>query len=115
VDNFSVPSPCSPHKRTKGQEPLLHADEDGSPVTGGIPPAVQQPPVLAKVKQHILQGEFVDFDILLPEALYPTKQPLPIFLIVPVHGQCRGGHGNRVAQARTSPGWRPEILILLSS
>ena len=40
---------------------------------GGSPPTAQQPLVLAKVKQRILRGEFVDFDLLQPEALYPTK------------------------------------------
>ena len=69
--------------------------------------------VEAQVKQRIFRGEFVEFDILLLEVLYPTKRckPLPIFLIAPVHELCSGGHGNRAAQAHTSPGWRPVSLL----
>ena len=74
VDNLSLPSPSAPHapsERDQPSQPRPRTDA-GTPAAQDQP-LVQQPPVPTKIKQRILRGEFVDFDALLPEALYPIK------------------------------------------
>ena len=47
-------------------------------------PLPQQPPLPEKVKQKILRGEYIDFDTLLPESLYPARHglsPSPSFTL----------------------------------
>ena len=47
-------------------------------------PLPQQPPLPEKVKQKILRGEYIEFDTLLPESLYPARHglsPSPSFTL----------------------------------
>ena len=68
-DNISPPSPApvaaatAPAGATAGSETEVAAPSS----------AVQQPPLPEKIKQRILTGEYIDFDSLLPEALYPAR------------------------------------------
>ena len=91
--NLSLPSPNQGTHSHEKVAPRPNADaavhpsgrEDAAVVTGASPQlTVRQPPVPAKVKQRILRGEFVDFDNLLPEALYPARHgasPSPSFAL----------------------------------
>ena len=89
ADNLSLPSPCQGTSqrehgaRVTGEAAPHESPADGALATGVTSPlTVQQPPVPAKTKQRILRGEFIDFNSLLPEALYPVKHgasPSPSF------------------------------------
>ena len=93
ASNLSLPSPNQGTHSHETVAPRPDADaaahpsgrEDAAVVTGASPQlTVRQPPVPAKVKQRILRGEFVDFDNLLPEALYPARHgasPSPSFAL----------------------------------
>ena len=79
-DNISLPSPApvaaatAPAGATAGSETEVAAPSS----------AVQQPPLPEKIKQRILKGEYIDFDSLLPEALYPARygaSPSPAFTL----------------------------------
>ena len=82
---------------------------DAAVVTGASPQlTVRQPPVLAKVKQRILRGEFVDFYNLLPEALYLARHGAsssPLIRAAPVdRPRRRRGNGDRAAKTYVPPG-----------
>ena len=89
VDNISLPSPQ--HQRPAGttQGVPTHptataATLDVLPIAPQAAPSVQQPPLPDKVKQRIVKGEYIDFDMLLPESLYPTRHgvsPSPSFTL----------------------------------
>ena len=89
VDNISLPSPK--HQRPVGamQGVSTHptataATLDVLPIAPQAAPSVQQPPLPDKVKQRIVKGEYIDFDMLLPECLYPTwhgVSPSPSFTL----------------------------------
>ena len=88
ADNLSLPSRDEP-------QPLLAAAGAGAPFaadgqpdaldeeTGPAPPGIATlkgvvlPPVPAKTTQRIIRGEFVEFDSLLHEALYPRRYGIP--------------------------------------
>ena len=78
-DNISLPSPTpgttsdttQQHSATAGFSTSLAAPASAS--ASSAPPPVQQPPIPDKVKQRILRGEYIDFDTLLPESLYPAR------------------------------------------
>lgn len=89
--NISLPSPTGGPPLPPDTAP---ADEDtagrshsfapdGSVTSDpALPTPTRQPPVPAKVRQRILRGEFIDFDSLLPDALFPTRHgtsPAPSF------------------------------------
>ena len=80
ADNISLPSQTPAPQRPSVREPTanqqLHEpvelDEmDVPPPTN--PQRVQQPPVLARVRQRIVGGEFVDLDNLLHDSLFPAR------------------------------------------
>ena len=84
ADNLSLPSPCKgTSQREHGVRVTDEAESHESPAyealaTGVTSPlTVQQPPVPAKTKQRIVRGAFIDFNSLLPEALYPPKHGAP--------------------------------------
>ena len=78
-DNISLPSPTpgttsdtvQQHSATAEFSTSLAAPASAS--ASSAPPPVQQPPIPDKVKQRILRGEYIDFDTLLPESLYPAR------------------------------------------
>ena len=76
ADNISLPSqtpvPQWPSAREPTANQQLHepVELDAPPPTN--PQRVQQPPVPARVRQRIVGGEFVDFDNLLHDSLFPT-------------------------------------------
>ena len=89
ADNISLPSPLAqPHTQPQTQpppppavDPLPAAQLDATTSTS---PAPHQPPLPEKVKQKILRGEYIDFDTLLPESLYPARHglsPSPSFTL----------------------------------
>ena len=89
--NLSLPSLSQGTYETVAPSPdadaATHSSgrEDAAVMTGAsLQPTVHQPPVQAKVKQRILRGEFLDFDNLLPEELYPARHgasPSPSFTL----------------------------------
>ena len=115
--NLSLPSPNQGTHSHETVAPRPDADaaahpsgrEDAAVVTCASPQlTVRQPPVPAKVKQRILRGEFVDFDNLLSEALYPARHgasPLPLVRAAPVdRPRRRRGNGDRAAKTSVPPG-----------
>ena len=90
-DNISLPSPILRPQQTlpsATRHPRSHQDADPDPAlapgTLAAPLAVQQPALPEKVKQRILKGEYIDFDTLLPEALFPARHgtsPSPSFTL----------------------------------
>ena len=57
---------------------------DVLPIAPQAAPSVQQSPLPDKVKQHMVKGEYIDFDMLLPESLYHARHgvsPSPSFIL----------------------------------
>ena len=87
ADNISLRSPLSqnhppPSPPTDGAPPTVQ--EVTAALTLPQAPLPQQPPLPEKVKQKILRGEYIDFDTLLPECLYPARHglsPSPSFTL----------------------------------
>ena len=85
AENISLPSP-NPHPPTEGSGLAdATATVQPGPSTASQPaPCVQQPPLPDKLKQRIIKGEYIDFDTLLPESLYPARHgasPSPSFTL----------------------------------
>ena len=64
-DNISLPS----------VNPGMDPQPADSVLVSGVEPArpVPLPPVTPKMKQRIIKGEYIDFDQLLPESMFPSR------------------------------------------
>ena len=75
ADNISLPSPA--HGTAAASDATAGAPTFGGGSTSAAPAraatTVQQPPIPDKIKQRIVRGEYIDFDSLLPEAMYPAR------------------------------------------
>lgn len=93
-DNLSLPSQTPDHGPRTANLTLRQEDStDGDPSHDGVHGATttshsihtpaQHPPLPSKVKQRILRGEFVEFDSLLSDALFPRHgtSPSPSFSV----------------------------------
>ena len=84
ADNISLPSPSrlAATERSTAAAATLVPPAALEPTTTA--PPVQQPPIPDKIKQRILRGEYIEFDSLLPESLYPARygaSPSPAFTL----------------------------------
>ena len=88
ADNMSLPSPHT-QPQPPPLPPLPPPDQSqptaqSTSASATSLPTPQQPPLPEKVKQKILRGEYIDFDSLLPESLYPARHglsPSPSFTL----------------------------------
>ena len=89
--NISLPSPGGPPSPRAGVARRANADADElpqapkdaenaaavppylAPLLYDLPPSTRQPPVPPKVRQRIVKGEYVEFDTLLRDALFPAR------------------------------------------
>lgn len=73
ADNISLPSPPPGTTPTSSQRLTTVTSTPSLPASTSASAQVQQPPIPDKVRQRILRDEYVDFDTLLPESLYPAR------------------------------------------
>ena len=83
VGNISLPSPGGPpsprastsrRNDTDPEDFRGHGQGSSRPPSPSIPPSpCRQPPIPPKVRQRIIKGEFVEFDTLLRDALFPAR------------------------------------------
>ena len=87
ADNISLPSPPGPSRLAATERSTAAAATLVPPAAlepSTTAPPVQQPPIPDKIKQRILRGEYIEFDSLLPESLYPARygaSPSPAFIL----------------------------------
>ena len=72
-DNISLPSPGPAPAPQPPARPPAPGTDSATARTPATSPTVQQPPLPDKVKRRILASEYIDFDTLLPESLYPAR------------------------------------------
>ena len=106
-DNISLPSQTPAQQQPNAREPTAYQqeptayqqlpgteeDETDAPLPTN-PQKVQLPPVPARVRQRIVRGEFVDFDILLHDSLFPARYSAnasPSLALRVVHDQSTSG------------------------
>ena len=70
-ENISLPSPPPPGDTTADR--CQPPSQPGAPPTASPAPVPPTVPLPEKVKQKIIKGEYIDFDTLLPESLYPMR------------------------------------------
>ncbi len=90
-----------------GASPAPPADPDAAVIVSASPPLAcpptAPPAVPAKVRQRILRGEYIDFDMLLPECLFPARfhtTSAHAFTLRLTPDPANGGDGVVVAQQR---------------
>ena len=82
AENISLPS--HPPAEGSGLADAAVTVQPGPSTASQPAPCVQQPPLPDKVKQRIIKGEYIDFDTLLSESLYPVRHganPSPPFTL----------------------------------
>ena len=80
-DNISLPSPAP---ATALAAPTDRPLAPGLGTENATSQAAQHPPLPDRMKQRILRGEYIEFDSLLPESLYPARygaSPSPAFTL----------------------------------